>query len=109
MELVLELELALEQPGVHELDGDVLAGVWDYAEEHGPGAALAESVRRRERVGHSAEDRVGVPVGGLELDSGAVHFWVIFRKLTRRKRRRENAVVVEAATRGWGKRLLTRG
>ncbi|TQD72652.1 hypothetical protein C1H46_041810 [Malus baccata] len=63
--LVLELALALERPRDHKLDGDVLASVWDCAEEHGPGAALAKSVRRRERVGRSAEDGVGVPVGGL--------------------------------------------
>ena len=56
----MELALALEGGGVHELDGDGVAG--EGAGEDGAEAAVAEA--RRERVRGAAEDGVGERVRG---------------------------------------------
>lgn len=64
-ELVLELALALEGAGVHELDGDLLVGLGEGAEEDGAEAALAEAAGGGEGVGGAAEDGVGEAVGRL--------------------------------------------
>ncbi|PON69973.1 LOW QUALITY PROTEIN: hypothetical protein PanWU01x14_084370 [Parasponia andersonii] len=69
-ELVLELPLALERAGVHELDGDLLAGLGERAVEHGAEAALAEAAGCGEGVGGAAQDGVGEAVGGLGVGLG---------------------------------------
>lgn len=68
-ELVLELPLALEGPGVHGLDGDVAEGGM-VAAVHGSEAAAAEEVVGGERSGGTAEGGGGEAVRGLLL--GAV-------------------------------------
>lgn len=69
-ELILELALALEGAGVHELDGDLLASLGEGSVEDGAEAALAEAAGWGEGVGGAAEDGVGEAVWRLGFGVG---------------------------------------